>query len=397
MNRSLAELGDLELVQGFFVERLAETWSWVAPTVPAAVGGAVVAALRGRTRGDRGTQHLLIAWTAVCLAGVAVMLVAADFPGHRTLMLAVPIGAAAGVAAAAVGTAVGRTVRAGGRTARNVRLLVGVAASLLVAYLGLAGFRSMAAIPWIDRALPARTVAAVVSQLPPDVPVVMVFEPRHVPGALLWKVRLNIARSFLDARRATQLVMYVGDPQRLVQGPPTTVPPDPDELARVVDGISARTWPGVSAALRDGAVTVVARQYVRARSWAPLIAGGAELVGDDVAVVGSVPDETIHPPAHASISPLGAWVAASITVAGLGVAGIGLTRLAVAEGPTVMGDAVSLGPAFGTVLVVLVGTILALAGIDPGGAIGLLTLVAVAAAPLVLAWLQHHREISRSS
>ncbi|HVF07534.1 MAG TPA: hypothetical protein VNC60_03060, partial [Actinomycetota bacterium] len=319
MHRSLGELGDLELVQGFFVERLAETWRWVAPTVPFAAVGAVVAALHGRARGDRGTQHLLIAWTAVCLAGVAVMLVAAEFPGHRTLMLAVPIGAAAGLAAAAIGTVVGRTMKADGPTARGVGALVGVAASLLVAYLGLAGFRSMAAIPWSDRALPARTIASVASQLPPDVPVVMVFEPRHVAGALLWKVRLNIARSFLDAQRATQLVMYVGDPQRLLQGSPTSAPPDPDELEQVVDDISARTWPGVSAALRDGAVTVVARQYVRARSWDPLMAEGAAFAGDDVAVLGSRTDEPTPPPMHASMSPLGAWASASITVVVLGL------------------------------------------------------------------------------
>jgi hypothetical protein len=212
----------------------------------------------------------------------------------------------------------------------------------------------------------------------------MVFEPRHVPGALLWKVRLNIARSFLDARHAMQLVMYVGDPQRLLQGVPTTFPADADELERVVDEISTRTWPDVSAALREGAVTVVARQYVRTRSWGPLVSDGAELVDDDVAVIGSSAVETISEPMHASMSPLGGWISASITVVVLGLAGAGLAGLGigvskgVGKGATVAGDVAALAPAFGTVLVVLVGTILAVVGVDPGGAAGLGALIAIA-------------------
>ena len=382
LRRSLDELGDLELVRGFFVERLAETWRWVVPTVPFAVAGIAVAALLGLIGGDRGTQRMLIAWTVVCLAGVAVMVVAPGFPGHRTLMLALPIGAATGLAAAAMGTLAGRYVKGDRRTVHGARVLVGVGASLLVGYLALTGFRSMAAIPWSDRAPPARKVAAIAAELPADMPVVMVFEPRHVPGALLWKVRLNIARSFLEAGRATQLVMYVGDPQRLLQGVPTTFPADADELERVVDEISTRTWPDVSAALREGAVTVVARQYVRTRSWGPLVSDGAELVDDDVAVIGSSAVETISEPMHASMSPLGGWISASITVVVLGLAGAGLAGLGigVGTGATVAGDVAALAPAFGTVVVVLVGTTAALVGVDPGGAVGLGALIVIAVA-----------------
>ncbi|HEX7246891.1 MAG TPA: hypothetical protein VF351_02190 [Actinomycetota bacterium] len=378
LHRSLDELGDLTLVQGFFVERLGETWRWVAPTVPFAVAGIVAAALRGLFRGDRETQRMLIAWTAVCLGGVAVMVVASDFPGHRTLMLAVPIGAATGLSAAAMGTLAGRYVKGDRRTVLGTRVVVAVGASLVIGFLGLTGFRSMAATPWSDRASPARKVAAVAAQLPADVPVVMVFEPRHVAGALLWKVRLNIARSFLDARRATQLVMYVGDPQRLLQGSPTTSPPDADELQRVVGSISSRTWQDVSAAQLEGAVTVVARQYVRTRSWGPLLTEGADLVDGDIAVLGSGAVETISEPVHASMSRLGGWVSASITVVVLGIAGVGLAGLGVGAGSSVLSDVATLAPAFGTVVVVLLGTTAALVGVDPGGAVGLGALIVIA-------------------
>jgi hypothetical protein len=385
LHRSLGELGDLELVQGYFGRRLGNTWEWIAPVAPLVIAGLLLAALRGWRRGDPSAQRLLLAWVVACLAGVSVMLVAPGFPGHRTLMLAVPLGAAAGLVAAKIAELAGRALGRVKALAVGGGALLGLAAALVTGSLGLVGFRAAASAPWSDRSLPARQVAAFARVHPADVPVVMVFEPWQAQGALLWKVRLNIARSFLDGRRATQLFMYVGDPERLLAGEPTTLPPGANELGQVLNGISERTWPDVSAAVRDGAVIVFPRAYIHARSWELVLSEGAELVDEDLAVSGgpSHPPEAV--PAHASMSPIHAWASASVTILLLGLVGGGYSYLASRDGRRTMADAAALAPAFGTVVIVLVGTTAALAEGDPGGAVGLLALLIMGGAGWVAA------------
>lgn len=377
MRRSLGELGDLELVQGYFVRRLGNTWEWVAPVAPLVIAGLLLVALRGWRRGDPSAQRLLFAWVVACLAGVAVILVAPGFPGHRTLMLAVPLGAVTGLVAVKIAELAGRGSGRVRALAVGGAALLGLGAALVTGLLGLAGFRAAASYPWSDRASPARQVAAFARGHPADVPVVMLFEPWHARGALLWKVRLNIARSFLDGPRASQLFMYVGDPERLLAGEPDTSPPGTDELGQVLNGISERTWPDVSAAISDGAVIVLPRTYMHARSWELVLSEGAELVGDDLAVFGepSHPPEAV--PEYASMSPISAWASASVTILLLGVVGGGYSYLASRGGGRTMGDAAALAPAFGIVVIVLVGTAAALAEADPGGVVGLLALLIV--------------------
>lgn len=383
MRRSLGELGDLELVQGYFVRRLGNTWEWVVPVAPLVIAGLFLVALRGWRRGDPSAQRLLLAWVVACLAGVAVMLVAPGFPGHRTLMLAVPLGAVTGLVAVRIAELAGRGLGRGRAVAVGGAALLGLGAALVAGLLGLAGFRAAASDPWSDRAPPARQVAAFARGHPADVPVVMVFEPWQAQGALLWKVRLNIARSFLDGPRASHLFMYVGDPERLLAGEPNRLPSGADELGQVLKGISERTWPDVSAAIRDGAVIVFPRMYMHERSWELVLSEGAELVDDDLAVSGrsSAPPEEL--PEYASASPISAWASASVTILLLGVVGGGYSHLASRGGGRTMGDEAALAPAFGIVVVVLIGTAAALAEADPGGVVGLLALLIVA----VVGWV----------
>ena len=379
LGRSPSELGNLSTARPFFVERLADTWDWITPTVGLSIFGLVLAVVRGRRVGERTSQLLLIGWIGTCLGGVAVMLADAGFPGHRTLMLAVPLGAAAGLVAveivlAAIRLAEHRTVPAivGAVTAALIALILVAATGLL----GVLGFGDGASAQWRDRAIPARQVAAYARGHPSDVPLIMVFEPQLAEGARHWKVRLNIARSFLDGRRASRLFIYVGEPMRLLSGRPSIYPGTNDPLEQALNRISARTWPDVMDAVDAGADVVIPRAYVRPRSWKQLLASGAEPSGAGLAVVGGAPAGTTDAPAFVSISMTRGWMAAVLSVMLFALIG-GVGVLASTNRAGTPGDPVIRAPALGVVATVLGGTGVALLGGDPGGPVPLAVIVFV--------------------
>jgi hypothetical protein len=378
LGRSTSELGNLSTARPYFGERLADTWEWILPTIGLSVLGLVLAVARGRRSGDRSSQNLLIGWIGVCLGGVAVMGAFPGFPGHRTLMLAIPLGAAAGLVAVEV-------VLLAARSAEHRPMLPIVGGALIVALilvaatgvLGLLGFSGGASAPWSERALPARRVAAYARAHPADVPLVMVFEPKVVEGARHWRVRLNIARSFLDGRRAGQLFIYVGDPARLLSGRPSVYPGTTDPLEEALNRISARTWSDVKDAIEDDAEVLIPRGYVRPRSWRRALANGAEQSGDDLAVVGGTPVLPTTIPSYASTSTVSGWMAAVLSVILFGLIGSGVGMLLSSKDADSPSDAAVMAPGYGVVVMVLVGTGVALAGGGPGGPASLAVTVGV--------------------
>jgi hypothetical protein len=379
LGRSTSELGNLSTARPYFAQRLADTWEWILPTIGLSVIGLVLAVVRGRRSGDRSSQTVLIGWIGVCLGGVALMSVFPGFPGHRTLMLAIPLGAAAGLVAVEL-------VLVAARSAERKWMLPIVGGALLVALvmvaatgvLGLLGFGGGASAPWRERAIPARRVAAYAAAHPADVPLVMVFEPKAAEGARHWRVRLNIARSFLDGRRASQLFIYVGDPTRLLSGQPSVYPGTTDPLEEALNRISARTWADVEGALDDDAEVLIPRGYVRPRSWKDLLADGADLSGDDLAVVGgSTPVLPTTIPSYASVSMVSGWMAAVVSVILFGLIGSAVGMLVSSDDEDATSDAVVMAPGYGVVVMVLVGTAVALAGGGPGGPASLAVTVGV--------------------
>jgi hypothetical protein len=369
LGRSTSELGNLSTARPYFAQRLADTWEWILPTVGLSVLGLVLAVMRGRRSGDRSGQALLLGWIGVCLGGVGLMLVFPGFPGHRTLMLAIPLGAAAGLVAVEIVLAATRSLGQ-----KLWPAIVGgavVVALLLVAAIGVLGIRGFgggASAPWRERAVPSRRVAAYAGAHPGDVPLVMVFEPKAAEGARHWRVRLNIARSFLDGRRAAQLFIYVGDPKRLLSGRPSVFPGTADPLEEALNRISARTWPDVKDAMDDDADVLIPRGYVQPRSWKHLLANGAERSGVvDLAVVGGAPLPPTPIPSYASSSLVDGWMAAVISVILFGLIGSGVGVIVSSHDADPPSDALVMAPAFGVVVMVLVGTGVALAGGAPGG------------------------------
>ena len=402
LGRAPSEVGNLSTASPYFTDRLAATWDWIMPTVALSIVGSILSVLRARRHGDRSGQAVLVSWVFVCLGGTAVILVAPGFPGHRTLMLVTPLGAAAGMVAVELALLALRLKdRARMVPFARALLLTAVVVTGITGFLGLRGFVDEASAPWADRALPARQVAAYARATPPGVPIVMVIEPRSPEGARPWKARLNITRSFLDGRRAAHLFVSVGDPLRLLAGEPSVYPDSDDPLEQALDRISARTWPDVRNALRQGAVIVIPRAYVRSSSWDQAIVRGAVPSGDDLLVVGGEPISPSAVPQHASISRLGGWVAAMVSIVMLAAIGGGIGLLvsggsgaaARAEGnATKLGDVAAAAPAYGVALCVLTGTGVAVAGGDPGGAASLALVVGVALA----CWLAQGARSARS-
>jgi hypothetical protein len=384
LGRAPSELGNLSTAAPYFDERLMATWEWIEPTVLFSVVGAIAMVLYGWRRGDRGSQALLVAWALVCLGGIGLMLVAPAFPGHRALMLATPFGVAAGmVAVVVVMLLLRRRDRGATRLLSGAVAVVVVLTTAAVAALGLTGFGRDASAPWRERAIPARRVAAYALATPRDVPIVMAVEPRNAGSARHWKGRLNIARSFLDGHRAARLFVYVGDPMRLLAGEPSSFPDSDDPLEQALGRISARTWPDVRRALDDGAVIVLPKGYVRYRSWKRAIARGATESGSDLLVVGGESIPAARVPPHAAISRSGGWAAAVVWVVVLGAIGGGVGLLIRGSDAGRLGDLVAAAPTYGVVLSVLVGTVAALVGGDPGGTGTLVALVGVA----LVCWL----------
>jgi hypothetical protein len=390
LGRAPSEIGNLSTASPYFGDRLSATWDWILPTLALSLIGSILTVLRGRRHGDRSSQTMLAAWVVVCLGGTALMLVAPGFPGHRTLMLATPLGAAAGMVAVELALLAVRLKDRG----RLVPLAGGLLFTAVIVtgftgVLGLRGFTSEASAPWTERAVPARRVAAYARAHPPSVPIVMVIEPRSAEGARPWKARLNIARSFLDGRRGAQLFVYVGDPLRLLAGEPSVFPDTDDPLEQALDRISARTWPDVRRALAEGAVIAIPRGYVRPSSWEQMIARGAVPWGDDLLVVGGEPISLSAVPPHASISQVGGWAATVVSIVVLGAIGGGIGLVvsgrtgggrATEEERARLGDVAAAAPALGVALCVLIGTGAAVAGGDPGGGASLVLVVGVALA-----------------
>jgi hypothetical protein len=376
LGRAANELGNLSTAAPYFDERLVATWEWIEPTVLFSVVGTIAMVLYGWRRGDRGSQALLVSWALVSLGGTALILVAPGFPGHRALMLATPLGVAAGMVAVAVALL---AVRGGDRGLNGALSVAAILMTAVIAALGLTGFGRDASAPWRERAIPARRVAAYALASPRAVPIVMAVEPRNAGSARHWKGRLNIARSFLDGHRASQLFVYVGDPMRLLAGEPSSFPESDDPLEQALDRISARTWPDVRRALDDGAVIVLPKGYVRYRSWKRAIARGATASGSDLLVVGGGSTPAPRVPPHAAISRSPGWAAAIVWVVLLGAIGGGLGLLLAGDAGK-LGDLVAAAPAYGVVLCVLVGTVTAIMGGDPGGSVALVVLVGVALA-----------------
>ncbi|HET9671277.1 MAG TPA: hypothetical protein VFQ40_00340, partial [Actinomycetota bacterium] len=90
---SIEELQDLTVVRERFDERAAELVAWIGPGLSIAMIGAgiAIAALVGEGPRSRPAVRLGIVWMLVCALGLPLLALAPAVPGHRLLLLALPV------------------------------------------------------------------------------------------------------------------------------------------------------------------------------------------------------------------------------------------------------------------------------------------------------------------
>jgi hypothetical protein len=375
------DLQDLALARERFDERAAELLTWIDPLLTVAmivVGAIVLVASRDRRRSGAALR-LGIAWLAVSAGGIVVLALAPQIPGHRTLLLGVPapmLGTLGLVGA--TGWLTDRLERRGPGW-RAAAFVAAGALAVAIALVALGPFEARASRPSGALGPGPNVVAGYLHAADPRRPVVLVMDPSDGPGLLTWKARLNAVRALAPDPLLLHVVLYVGDERALLAERPTRRSGD----ARF-EAISARTWPSVHAVLDQDPVVLAVRPWVTPEAWAR-IADGSPVVGDEVAVIrGPVPPGEIPQVRSVRVPIVDAAVRIAILLVLLGLLGGGWSAATLGAGAAP--DAIALAPAAGLAAVTLVGTGVAIAGGDPGGAPGLTAVGVAAAAGWFLAW-----------
>jgi hypothetical protein len=342
-----------------YFSRLGRHWAeYVLPvSVPMAGWGLRVA--RGFLGG------LLRGWAGVTLAGIAIALVTARVPAVRFLAFAyvLPIGAA--VALPALGSTLSR------RTRLLAVGVVGTLAGLMLLGATLTWWRER---PFVS-ALEVRRVASaarVAAAAPPGTPLVFIVNDDDADLLFLATRAGNLIRAGVPPDRIRDVFVYVGTPQRYLEGEPTLVGDVRyDAMSRLYlqDIRSAGGTPlaFVLAPFNRPAAEEAGRQGDQ-------VAPGVAVLGEHPPPV--APDDPVEPS-----TPWRVVLAAVSSFALLGVSGLGWGRAALGPGPV----GLALSPSFG-----LAGAILASVALDrlgmplsgPGG----LVVSALVAAGGFLAW-----------
>jgi hypothetical protein len=365
---------------------------WVsATTVLAVVGG--VAAWRLARRSSRALTLLGVAWLTVSAVGGLVALADPTFPGHRALGVILPLPAMAGLGIVGLSLAIGGGETADGEGRTGIRV-----ARVLVAVLAIATLSVLVLSPGLERLAkradrkprgePARAIASYVAAVDPEVPVVVFVDPSGRLAALSWRGRQNQVRALVPTRsidRIFLLIGLLGDDGLPQEG----VTPDREGREAFTYAVE-QSWAAGGASLRQGAIVVVPQAYVRAQLW-NRIASPATVVMPGLAVLRGPresPDRLVPairlPVAQATRQVLACLLAVAVLGGGFGVS------IARGRGGTLI-DGLALAPAFGVVLVVMVGVAVALIGADPAGVGGLLPVGLGAAGGYLLAWRQRRR------
>lgn len=371
---SFDDLQDLGVARERFDERAAEIRAWVQPalTVALVIAGVAVAVVVRAEQRSRAATRLGIAWLVVCAAGLPLLALFPAVPGHRLVLLAVPVPL---LGAWAIGGGADRLGRRFGTIGTRAAPIAGSALAVGVAILALLPFdaRASRSTPSIGPA--PSEIAGYLRAADVRVPVVLVMDPPDRRGLLAWKARLNAARALAPDDLMLRIVAYVGDERTLASGRPT----GGNEL---VEAITDRTWPSVRALLSDDHVVLVVRSWVGSETWARV---QDRAVGEEVAVVqGPQPTGAVVPAPAPSIPPPESFLRVGGAIVIVAALGLGWTRLVVGRDAV---DVVGLSPLIGLAIVVIGGETAALVGADPGGPAGWVVVAAVGLAGFVGWWL----------
>lgn len=347
----------------------------------AAVSPEVKAAAPQERAARRYVAILLVSWTLVAAAGIALFLTGRLLPAHRFLAfaLALPILMILGA------LALGRLVAGRGR--RPVRIAAGALA--VAAVIAVSAFTSYAS--WKDQPKWARmerekvTQAAVAASyldqqgIPNDEPFVFVVDDRGPNPDAYVGLMTHMIRASIPAERLRSLHIFVGDPEDFLKGRPSLDGPPEHDL------VSERFAEALRPILDDHPVAFTAAA-LNDFSWGGWITSHPESrIGSEVALVqGVLPTRFLEVPPLA-IGPLPAvqWMLFGGGMVGIfGLIGLGWTIALL--GPRLRRfEVLALAPAVGLAALVVFGVAADRAGIRLAGFPG--AMVPVIAA--VIGWV----------
>ncbi len=372
----LADIFDLQVQQ--LGERLAQSASRTFPPVALitmVLGVAVLWLGRGGRASSR-VCRLGLGWLAVCLGGALIGAVRASFPGHRALMVALPLPVVSGLGMAGVIAWAARPktklVRLGAVTAA---VAATVATLVFFAKPSINLYRGPTATPT------SMQVLAYMNQVRPDVPVVVLMQPADLNGILLWKARFNEIRAFAPPDQIGRIVGYIGRPDQALAGLQTIIADPSGPAAIAFNRVSEHLWRDYGAQVSDPAsIVLVPKDFVGPNSWDSLVAGSQGLAAPDLAVLRGPVPRGLTATSAPTLPVNRAWVCTILTLLTLGLAGGGFAVRTLASRDASMLDAVALAPAFGLVALTLAGLAVAAVGLNPHGTAGVASALVAASA-----------------
>lgn len=361
---------------------------WVSAMTVLAVVGAV-ATWRLSRRSSRALTLLGLAWLAASVVGGLLAVRDPTFPGHRLLGVILPLPALAGMGIVGIALLVSGWKAAATDRRLGFRLARAFAAASVAVVLTM-----LVVSPRLDRlarraggeprgAL-ARTIASYVAAVDPQVPVVVFVDPPTRLAALAWRGRQNQVRALAPTESIDRIFFLIG---RLGEdGLPEQGVAPRSQGDRAFAYAVEQSWSAGGAALREGAIILAPRAYMRGQAWRRIASDPSRVVSPELAVLrgprqppGDLVPTARVPLAQARWQIIGCLLALAVVGGGYG------TVLAWGRGGSVL-DGIALAPAVGMVVVVTIGVTVALLGADPAGASGLIPAGLAVAGGYLMAW-----------
>lgn len=357
-------------------------------------------------RPARAMTRFGLAWLAVCAAIVILAVWGGDLPGHRALIFAIPFPVAVGLGIVHVARIVGGSpLRARGRQPRAawsgwpraaIALCIVAAATIALAVPGHRYFRvsvrGKSGPAWTE----LRAAGAYLETVPGERPAVFLVNQSGYWGAYTPKLRLSLARSSVPDEYVVRTYVYMGTYANLVAGRPTMIPVSATWQADY-NALSLVTWRQVKRARAQGAVVMVLRHLGQKAFSDAMEAGVGGLVAPGVYVLDGPLTPLADVPQFREFTLARAGVMAVLFLALLGLAGWGFVLLALGHARPRFSDVVVLAPAFGAAACTIAAVAIAGAGGDPGGGLGVVGFIAVAASSSVIGVASLRRGSTRRS
>jgi hypothetical protein len=374
------DLADFTFARDRFQERASDFLHWVSPGITAAmvIAGLLVCVLPIGLRTRAAASRLGISWLAVTAAGLVILQVLPSQPGHRTLLMGIPVPMLGALLVVGIAHVLIERIRPVGwprAVASAFVLSLALTGAIAIALTTLRPFEAKArTVPDADpKASIPELIAGYLDAVGTERPLVLVANPPP-EAALRWKGRLNAVRSLAPDQAYLRTVVYLGNERRLLRGLPTYRHGPGSDLFNLA---SERTWSDVRSVLDDDPLVLVVRRWVPLPAWDRVSASARDTMPGIAVLRGPTPS-AMTPVDGISLPPPDAAIRVVAVIVLLGLLGAGWSTWVLRGAP--VPDRVALAPAFGLALVILMSMTLSIAGSNPAGPLGVVATIVVAGA-----------------